>query len=807
MTDPAVRPVTRPDALTLATVELLLPHVTMRPVSAVPFASLGVAVSWTVWPIVRLAEVGLTLTEATGASVTVTVDVPLFPSLVAVIVVEPAALAVTSPVALTVAVVVLLLAQVIVRPVRALPAESLVVALSCVVAPTKSPAVAGLTVTEATGTFDTVTDTVALWPSLVAVIVADPAVTPLASPVALTAATAALLLAQVIVRPVRTLPAESLVVAVSCCVAPTKMLAVAGVTVTEATGTIATVTVTDAVALFPSLVTVMVADPAKTPLASPVALTAATAALLLAQVIVRPVRTFPAESLVVAVSCCVAPTTRLTVAGLRVTDATGTVETVTAAVPLCPSLVAVTVTDPAAAPVTSPAPVTVASVVLELAQVTERPVNTLPAESFVVAVSCTVPPTTMFPLAGLTVTEATGTRATAMLAVPLFPSLVAVMVAEPAPLATTSPSALTRATVVSLDAQVIKRPVSTFPAASLVVAVSCFVAPTRRLAVAGLRVTDATGTLETVTVAVPLCPSLVAVIIADPAVIPLASPVALTAATAALLLAQVIVRPVRTFPAESLVVAESWTVAPSSTLAVAGVSVTDATGTVATVTAAVPLCPSLAAVIVAAPTPIDVTSPLAFTVATPALLLAHVTVRPVSGLPFPSSGVAVSCVVAPTCTVVDAGLTTTRATGTGGGGVWDSTVIAAESFLLPLDATMNPEPTCRPCTMPVWLTLARALILLVQLRPCGGWLLFVTTVAVSWILSLTSTVSTRGVREMDPTPRSGPSALGNCSQAANKARQSSPARCQLVGKRMNPSGARESEVRRLDWHGTRKRVR
>src|SRR6266699_3727705 len=471
MTDPAVRPVTRPDALTLATVELLLPHVTMRPVSAVPFASLGVAVSWTVWPIVRLAEVGLTLTEATGANVTVTVEVPLFPSLVAVIVVEPAALAVTSPVALTVAVVVLLLAQVIVPPVRALPAESLVVALSCVVAPTKSPAVAGLTVTEATGTIATVTDAVALLPSLVAVMVADPAVTPLASPVA----------------------------------------------------------------LIPSLVTVIVAVPAATPLTSPMLLTVAAAVLLLAQVIVRPVRTLPAESLVVA---------------------------------------------------------------------------------------------------------------------------------------------------------------------------------------------------------------------------------------------------------------ESWTVAPSSTLAVAGVSVTDATGTVATVTAAVPLCPSLAAVIVAAPTPIGVTSPLAFTVATPALLLAHVTVRPVSGLPFPSSGVAVNCVVAPTRTVVDAGLTTTRATGTGGGGVWDSTVIAAESFLLPLDAMMKPWPACRPRTTPVWLTLASALIALVQFSPRGGWLLFMTTVADSWTLSPTSTVSMLGVREMDRTPKSGPKASGCCSQAANNAKHSSTARCQLVGKRMNRSSAR-----------------
>ena len=61
-----------------------------------------------------------------------------------------------------------------------------------------------------------------------------------------------------------------------------------------------------------------------------------------------------------------------------------------AAVPLLPSLVAVIVTDPAATPVTSPLALTVAIAVLLLAQVTVRPDSALPAESFGVAVSCTV---------------------------------------------------------------------------------------------------------------------------------------------------------------------------------------------------------------------------------------------------------------------------------------------------------------------------------------------------------------------------------------------------------------------------------
>src|SRR5207247_10923470 len=90
---------------------------------------------------------------------------------------------------------------------------------------------------------------------------------------------------------------------------------------------------------------------------------------------------------------------------------------------------------------------------------------------------------------------------------------------------------------------------------------------------------------------------------------------------------------------------------------------TEATGSLVTVIAAVPLCPSLAAVIVAAPAPTPVTRPLAATVATAVLPLDQLTVRPVSGLPFASFGVADSCCVCPTATLADVGLMPTDATG------------------------------------------------------------------------------------------------------------------------------------------------
>src|SRR5436190_1469948 len=128
-------------------------------------------------------------------------------------------------------------------------------------------------------------------------------------------------------------------------------------------------------------------------------------------------------------------------------------------VPLLPSLVAVMVTLPADWPVTRP-PVTLATDVLPLDQTTTRPVSRPPAESLTTAKTCWVPPTRTLADAGLTVTEATGTVVTVIAAVPLLPSLVAVIVADPASTAVTRPVALTVATPGALLAQFTERPSS-----------------------------------------------------------------------------------------------------------------------------------------------------------------------------------------------------------------------------------------------------------------------------------------------------------------------------------------------------------
>src|SRR2546423_876907 len=163
------------------------------------------------------------------------------------------------------------------------------------------------------------------------------------------------------------------------------------------------------------------------------------------------------------------------------------------AVPLFPSLVAVIVAEPAPRPVTSPLPLTRAIVVSSLAQVTTLPDSGLPFASLGVALSCTVCPTGTLADDGVTVTEATGTLVTVIADVPLFPSLIAVIVAEPAAFPVTRPLPFTFAIVVSLDAHVTVRPESGLPLSSLGVALSCTVRPTGTLAMAGLTVTVATA--------------------------------------------------------------------------------------------------------------------------------------------------------------------------------------------------------------------------------------------------------------------------------------------------------------------------
>jgi hypothetical protein len=262
----------------------------------------------------------------------------------------------------------------------------------------------------------------------------------------------------------------SRVTALACDVSTAVIVLGSSATFTVATGT--GMTVTEAVPLFPSLVAVITAVPGATAATRPVGDTVATDGASELHTTARSVSALSPASLSVAESCAVEPATTSDVAGVTITVATGIGLTVIVAPPVLPSLVAVICAEPVASAVTTPLKETVATLVLSEDHVTMRPVSTLLLASTVVAVSCSVPPTIRFAVAGLTVTVATGIGMTVIVALPLLPSLVAVIVALPGITVVTRPVDDTVATDGSLELHTMVRPVSTLSLASSVVAVA-----------------------------------------------------------------------------------------------------------------------------------------------------------------------------------------------------------------------------------------------------------------------------------------------------------------------------------------------
>ena len=156
--------------------------------------------------------------------------------------------------------------------------------------------------------------------------------------------------------------------------------------------------------------------------------------------------------------------------------------------------------------------------------------------------------------------------------------------------------------------------------------------------------------------------TVVTVMVAEPAATAVTSPDELTVATELLLVDQF------TFLFEAFdgaTVAVNCCVAPTFTVADVGDTVTPVTGTlvVVTVIALVAVLPwsTVVTVIVADPCATAVTNPLALTVATPPLLVVHVTFLFVA---FAGATAAVNCWVPPTLSEVDVGVTVTPVTGT-----------------------------------------------------------------------------------------------------------------------------------------------
>ena len=322
---------------------------------------------------------GLTATRATtgGGSVTVSVAVPDTPPTVAVIVVEPASTPVANPDELMVATEALLLVHVNVLPDIIVLSESKAVALNCWVPPSLIDTDDGLNVTRATTGGDSVTVSVAVpdTPSTVALIVVEPASTPVTNPDELMVATEALLLVHVNVLPDIIVLSESKAVALNCWVPPSSIDTDDGLNVTRSTTGGGSVTVNVAVPDTPSTVALIVVEPASSPVANPDELMVATEALLLVHVNVLPDIIVLSESKAVALNCWVPPSSIDTDDGLNVTRATtgGGSVTVSVAVPDTPSTVAVIVVEPASTPVANPDESMVATEVLLLVQVKVLP--------------------------------------------------------------------------------------------------------------------------------------------------------------------------------------------------------------------------------------------------------------------------------------------------------------------------------------------------------------------------------------------------------------------------------------------------
>jgi hypothetical protein len=202
-------------------------------------------------------------------------------------------------------------------------------------------------------------------------------------------------------------------------------------TLTLATGTCDTVI--KEVPVWPSLVAVMVAVPIvpEAAVTRPLVETVATAGLLDDQLTVRPESTLPCASSNTAVSSSLPPCNTVALVGLTVTVATGGWVTVSSALPVFSSLVATMLAVPTATALTTPWVETVATSVLLELHVTARPVNTAPFASSVTAAAWIVPTAVIEFGVKATVTDATGTGTTVIEADPVFPSLVALMVADP----------------------------------------------------------------------------------------------------------------------------------------------------------------------------------------------------------------------------------------------------------------------------------------------------------------------------------------------------------------------------------------
>jgi hypothetical protein len=236
---------------------------------------------------------------------------------VAVMVVVPAATAVASPLLLIVAVAGLDEVQVTELVISwVVPSENVPVAVNCWVAPPVTFGLAGVTAMEDRVAEPTVRSVLPETVPEVAVMVVVPAARAVASPLLLIVAVAGLDELQVTWVVISwVVPSENVPVTVSCCVDPTAMVGLAGVTVMEDKVPEVTVRV-----VFPETVpkaAVMVAVPAARAVAKPLLSTViieVSDELQLTSLLISPLG--PTANVPVAINCWVAPTDMIGLPGV-----------------------------------------------------------------------------------------------------------------------------------------------------------------------------------------------------------------------------------------------------------------------------------------------------------------------------------------------------------------------------------------------------------------------------------------------------------------------------------------------------------
>src|SRR5436190_9015824 len=305
---------------------------------------------------------------------------------------------------------------------------------------------------------------------------------------------------------------------------------------------------------------------------------------------------------------------------------------------------------------------------------------------------------------------------TVSVALPVTPEADAETEPVPTPFASASPLLEIVTTEVGALLHVTVTFGITVPFASLTTAVACVISPMRSVGafVVTLMERGTSTGADTLTVALPDLPSAVAVIAAEPALIAVTRPSALTVATVASAVVHETVRPVSTLEASSLSTALACVLCPTVSVLEPSVAVMEATGAgvgaagveSAAVTGGVTVIVAAArlfsetAVIFAVPALIGVRAPVELTTTTAALFVLHATLRFVSVLPDASLTVAVSCATCPTATLSGEGLMVTDAT------VWGFTCTRTMDALPSTVSRTSAAPSALPVIVAALVTAA-----------------------------------------------------------------------------------------------------